>query len=90
MRRAARMNVNGRCFAASPARTKSPRCAGVIEMNVTEKNVTNVFQLNAGLAQIGDHIVESRFRAGIKQGNAVVGLKRGCGNDSGASKLSRI
>jgi hypothetical protein len=59
-------------------------------MNVTEKNVPNVFQLKAGLAKIDNHIVESRFRAGIKQGNAVVGLKRGRGNDPGVSKLSRI
>ena len=91
MRRAARMDINCCARSASPARTrKSPRRAGVIEMNVTQKNMPHVFRLEAGFAKIDNHIVKGRFRSGIEQRNSVIRLERGRGHNSGVPKLSRI
>jgi hypothetical protein len=85
MRRAARMHVNRRTWLC-----ESPCGAGVIEMNVTQENVTHVFGREAGFAKIDNHIVERRFRSGIEQRDSVVGLERGRGHNSGVPKLSCI
>ena len=56
----ARMHVNGGSRTARPPRTcKAPRRTGVIEMNVTLENVTNVFRVESRLPKIGNYIVES-------------------------------
>jgi hypothetical protein len=85
------MHINRRARTASPARTReSPRGTGVIEMNVTEKNVPHILSRKAGFAKIGNHIVESRFRSGIEQRDTVVGFERGRGHNSGVPKLPGI
>src|SRR5713101_8218905 len=78
------MHVN-RCSVREP-----PGGAGMIEMNVTEKNVAHVFGVRAGLAESSRHVVEARFRAGVEQCYTVVGFERGRGHNPGTSKLSRI
>jgi hypothetical protein len=85
MGRAARVHVNHR----SRFR-ESPRSTGMIEMNVTEKNVPHVFLREAGFAKIDNHIVESRLRPSVEQRDALIGLESGRGNNSGVPKLSRI
>jgi hypothetical protein len=69
---------------------KSPRRAGVIEMNVTEKNVADIVRRETGFAKIDNHIVECRFRPGIEQRDTGTGLEGGRGNNSGVAKLSCI
>ena len=90
MRRAARMDVNGWALSASAARTEAPRGAGVIEMNVAEKNMAHVVGLEAGLAKPGHHIVEGGFRTGIEKDEAVIGFKRRSGDDAGAAELVSV
>ena len=90
MRRAARMDVNGRSFSASAARAKTPRGAGVIEVNVAKKNMAHVFGPEASLAKPGHHIVEGGFRTGIEKGEAVIGFKRSSGDDAGAAELVSV
>src|ERR1700730_3642701 len=57
-------------------------------MNVTQKNVTNVVRLKASFPKIGNHVLESRFRSRIEQGDAVIGFERGCGHDAGRPRLA--
>ena len=67
------MHIDRRSGTASPARTcEPPRRAGVIEMNVTKKNMANVFGIEAGLLKIGNHIVERCFGSGIEKRDTVV------------------
>jgi len=95
------MHINSRSFSASPARTASPGasrtgssetpgCAGMIEVNVTDENMANIFGLEAGFPKIDNHVVESRFRASIEKSDAVVRLERGRGNYADVSKLAGI
>ena len=91
MRRATRMDVNCGARIASPARTgEAPGCAGVIEMNVAQKNVANIPLLKATFPKIGNHVVESRFRSGIEQRDPIVRLERRRRNDTGVTQLTRI
>ncbi len=69
---------------------ESPRGPGVIEMNVTEKNVAHIRRVRAGLAESSSHVLESRFRSGIEEGDAVFSLERGRGNDTGVTELFSI
>ena len=85
MRRAARMDIN--CCAQF---RESPRRAGVIEMNVTQKNMAHVFRVRAGLAESSSDVFISRFGPGIEQRNSVVRLERGRGHNPSVPKLSRI
>ena len=84
------MDVNGRSFSASAARAKTPRGAGVIEVNVAQKNMAHVFGPEANLAKPGHHIVEGGFRTGIEKGEAVIGFKRSSGDDAGAAELVSV
>jgi hypothetical protein len=96
MRRAARMHVNDCAFSAGagPSRTgtttKTPGGASVIEMNVAEKNMAHILGLEADLAESSHHIVEGGFRTGIEKGKAVIGFKRGRGDDAGAAELVSV
>ena|SRR5437867_5071339 len=85
VRRTAWMDINCR-----PKLGKTPRCAGVIEMNVTEEDMANIFGCEVSLPKIGNYIVESRFRAGIEKRDAVVGLDRSRSNNAGPSELTRV
>src|SRR5213078_4038301 len=69
MRRAPRMDINRRAQFG-----EAPRGAGVIEMDVAEKNVTNVTRLSAELGERGSEVVEGRFRASIEKNRTFVGL----------------
>jgi len=62
MRRSARMDVDRRAQLG-----KARRRASMIEMNVTQKNMTHILRRITNPAQFRADIVESRFRAGIEQ-----------------------
>jgi len=85
MFRTARVDIN-HC----PKLGESPRCAGVIEVNVTKENMTNVFGREASISEIRDDVLESRFRAGVEQRDAVICFECGYGNDAGPAELARI
>src|SRR5947209_12249972 len=84
MRRAPRVDINGRC------RCEAPGGAGVIEMNVAEKKVTNVPGVEPRFPEVGYHIVEGGFRPGIEQRNPVVGFQGGGGDDAGMAELTGV
>ena len=65
---------------------ETPGGAGVIEMNMAQKNVAHILRLRAGLAESSSHVVECRFRAGVEERDTVVRLERGCGHDAGATE----
>jgi len=85
MRRAPRMHVN-----LCAELRKAPRCAGMIEMDVTQKNMANVFCIKPGFPKIDNHVVESRFRSGIEQHDAVAGFERSRGDNFRVTKLPRV
>jgi len=85
MPRANRMDVDSRSRFG-----ESPRCAGMIEVNVTEKNVANILCRKADFAKIDNYVVERRFGAGIKKSDAVIGFDGGCGNNAGTTELTGI
>ncbi len=85
VRRAARMDVN-RCSRFR----ESPRGPGVIEMNMAEKNVAHVLRFRARVAESGSHVLKSRFRSGIEEGDAIARLEGGRGNDTGMPELFSI
>ena len=84
MGRAARMHVN-RCSVR-----ETPGGAGMIEMNMTQKNVANVLRFETGFAKIDNHVVERRFWPSIEQRDPVLGFERGRGDDPGEAELARI
>jgi hypothetical protein len=61
---------------------ESPGCAGVIEMNVTEKNVPHVVSRGADLPKRGNDIVKGRLWAGIKEHHTIVRFQRSSGDDA--------
>ena len=85
VRRAARMDVN-RCSRFR----ESPRGPGVIEMNMAEKNVAHVLRFRAGVAESSSHVLKSRFRSGIEEGDGIARLEGGRGNDTGMPELFSI
>jgi hypothetical protein len=85
VRRAARMDVN-RCSRFR----ESPRGPGVIEMNMAEKNVAHVLRFRARVAESSSHVLKSRFRSGIEEGDAIARLEGGRGNDTGMPELFSI
>src|SRR2546423_15513356 len=85
MRRAARMDKD---IGTEPGKT--PGGTGVIKVNVAEEDMPNVVRAEAGFRKIDNDVIESRFRTGIKKGDAVVGFERGGGNDAGPAELTGI
>ncbi len=85
MRRAARMNVDDRAeFCEAPGR------AGVIEMDMAEKNMADLFRLSADASELGHDVFESRFGSGIEERDAFLGFERRRSNHTRSSELSRI
>jgi len=78
------VHVDRCCFCESPGGT------GVIEVNMTKKNVPNVAGVESGLSKIGHDVVKSRLWTGVEKRDAVVCFERGRGNDSSVTKLARI
>jgi hypothetical protein len=62
----------------------------MIEMNVTQKNMANVFGIEPGLPKIDNHIVESRFRSRVEQRDTIINFERSRGDDSRVTKLPRV
>ncbi len=82
VRRTARVNVNrGAEF------REAPGGAGVIEMDVTEKNVANIVRGETRGAHCCGNIVESRRCARVEKRDAVVSLERGRRDNSRAVEV---
>src|SRR5437868_8636185 len=83
--RAARMHINrGTKF------REAPRRAGMVEMNVAEKDVPNVFRGEMNLAKFRREIFEGRLGPRIEQDQALVSLERGAGDAAGAAEIMRV
>ena len=83
--RAARMHINrGAKF------REAPRGAGMVEMNVAEKNVPDVFRGEMNLAEFRREIFEGRLGPGIEEDQAFVSLERGAGDDAGATEMMSV
>ena|SRR5947207_2559646 len=85
MRRANRMDVDRRSRFG-----ETPRRAGMIKMNVAEENMTNIPSREPSFHKIDNYVVESGFRSGIEKCDALVGLERSRGDDSGPAELSGV
>src|SRR5207237_8098201 len=73
VRRAAWMHVNRCSF------RETPGGAGMVEMNVTQKNMAHVFRVRPGLSERSSHVTEGRFRAGSEQFDPVLQIAPGRG-----------
>ena len=62
----------------------------MIEMNVTQKNMTNIVRVQAGLAKSINDILERRFRPGIEQDQSLVRFECSGGDDAGSTQLSSV
>jgi hypothetical protein len=82
---AAGMDVNRRSKLG-----QSPGCAGMIEMNVTEKDMPDVVSRSTNLPKRSYDIIKARLGPGIKQDDAIVCFQRGCGNDARPAELKGI
>ena len=85
MRRTARMDVNRRAkFREAPGR------AGMIEMDVAEKHVPDIFGGEAGLLKLLGQADEGRLRTGVEEHESVVRFEGGGGDDAWPAELPRI
>ena len=71
VRRAARMDVNGRAEFR-----EAPCGAGMIEMDVTEKHVPDVSGRETSSAESFSHVRERRLRPGVEEDESIVSLDR--------------
>ena len=85
MRRAARMDVNGRAEFR-----KAPGGAGVIEMNMAEEHVPDILGGEPRRPELFGQVDEGRFRSGVEEHKPVAGLERCRGDDAFAAELPRI
>src|SRR5437588_2096048 len=85
MGRAARMHVDRRAQFREP-----PGRAGVIEMDMTEKDAPNVARIEPKFAELVRDIVEGRFRPGIEKRQPIVRFERGRCDDAGPAEMLRI
>ena len=85
MRRAARMDVNGRAEFR-----ETPGSSSVIEMNMTEKDVPNVVGGETRFVELLGHIREGRFRSGVEEHKPLTSLEGRRRNDAPPAELSCI
>jgi hypothetical protein len=69
---------------------ESPRCAGMIEMNVTEKEMPDIVSRSTNLPKRSYDIIKGRLRPGIKQDDAVICFQRGRCNNARPAELNGI
>lgn len=85
MRRTARMDVNrGAEFREAPCGPS------VIEMNVTEKHVPDVFGGELRLLELFGYVREGRFRSGVEEHESIVSLDRCRCDDASSAELPRV
>lgn len=85
MRRAARMNINpGAEF------REAPGGAGVIEMDMAEKDMPDIFSGKTSSLNLLDHVGKGRFRSRVEQDEPVLRFHRGDGDDAGPAELPCI
>src|SRR5438477_4134592 len=70
MRNPTRMHVN-----RGAQLSESPRCAGVVEMDVTKKHMAHVGWLEADLSQLVNNCLERRFGSNIEENKATIGFQ---------------
>ena len=69
---------------------ETPRRAGVIEMDVAEKNVPDIAGSESKFAEFALDILEGRFRSGIEKHRAFIALEQSRRDDAGPAKMLRI
>ena len=79
------MDVNGRAEFR-----ETPRGAGVIEMNVTEKHVPDVFGGETRLLELFGYVREGRLRSRVEEHESIVSLDRCRRDDASPAELPRI
>jgi hypothetical protein len=82
MRGSAGMNVDRRAELG-----EAPGRSGVIEMDVTEKDVANVARREAESGKLVRDAGKRRFRAGIEKHRAIVRLEHGCRDDAAPAEM---
>ena len=85
MRRTARVDVNRRAEFR-----EAPGGAGVIEMNVAQKHVPDIFGSEACPLDLLDQVYEGRLRTGVEEHEPIVRLQRCSGDDARPAELPRI
>src|SRR5205085_11313617 len=85
MGRAARMHVDRRAQLREP-----PGRAGVIEMDVAEKDAPNVARIEPKFAEFVRDVIEGRFRPGVEKRQPIVRFERGRCDDAGPAEMLRI
>ncbi len=80
-----RMNVNGRA-----GRGEVPGCAGMVEMNVAEKNVPHVVRRKTRDAHFEGDGLEGGIGAGIEKHDPVVRLQCDRGDYSRAAEVTGV
>ena len=85
MRRTARMDVNRRAEFR-----KAPGGAGVVEMNVAQKHVPDIFGSEACPLELPGQVYESRLWTGVEEHKPIVRLDRCCGDNAAPAELPRI
>ena len=69
---------------------KTPRRAGMIEMDVAQECMTHVRGRETNLGERCGNIFESRFRPDIEKREPVVGFEGGCGDNSRPAQHFRV
>ena len=85
VRRAARMHVNGR-----PELGEPPGRAGMIEMNVTEKDMPDIVNAETSFRQLRGDGLEGRFRSRVEKDQTIIRLERGCRDDAAPAEMLSI
>ena len=85
MRRTARMDVNRRAEFR-----EAPGGAGVVEMNVAQKDVPHIFGGEACPLELPGQMQEGRLRSGVEESEPIVRLHRGRGDNAWTAELPSI
>ena len=85
MRRTARMDING-----GAKFRETPGGPGMIEMDVTEKHVPDLFSGETRLFELFDYVPKSRLWAGIEEDKSIVSLDRCRRDDASPAELLRV
>jgi hypothetical protein len=85
VRNTTRMHVN-----RGAQLSESPRCAGMIKMDVTQKRVAHVGGLEAEFSQLSNNSLEGGFRPNIKENKAAIGFQCGDREDICPAEMAGI
>jgi len=69
---------------------EAPGRSGVIEMDVTKKNVANIARFGTKFAKLRSNVLEGRLRSGIEEHWTIVRLEQGRRDDPGTAEVLSI